>query len=212
MSESSQELDAQDLPPSELLEVAKAKSRKLTPRERRTVIKFVDDAGVKDANGKPVEYTNYELAALLNVDEKTIRIDKRKILKEYTSIITPEDALTFVGEFIKGHDDLMRRAFAGLRQSPDGTLAHQNYLKIISDLHKRRVAMLQEIGAIPKELGNLNVNQELWEAYVLDDKKGNATSGVKRVAIPTSVLSDGDDEEPPVDGEVFEATIEGDQQ
>lgn len=209
MSELNSDQDKVDSQPSELLEIAKTKTRKLTPRERRSLISFIDEAGVKDASGHPVEYTNYELAALLDVDEKTIRLDKRRILKEYASIITPEDAMSFVAEFVKGHDDLLRRAYAGLRQSPEGTLAHQNYLKILSDLSKRRVTMLQEIGAIPKELGNLNVNQELWEAYVLDDKKGNATSGVRRVAIPTSVLS-GEDEEEPVDGEVFEATVEGD--
>jgi hypothetical protein len=188
---------------SELFEIANTGTRKLTPRERRRVIQFCDDHGVEDQSGKPKDFSNYELAKIFSVDEKIIRNDKKKLLKNYTSAITPEDAMSYVGEFVQGHDRLMRHAFRGLKASPEGTLSHQNYIKILSDLHKRKVGMLQEIGALPKELGHLNVSEEHWEAYIQDDGAGNATSGVR--VLETKQLKAADDDD---DDEVFEAVIE----
>ena len=194
------EQESQEISVAELLDIARTKTRKLIARERRQVIEYIDEAGYKDSAGQDAELTNYELADLFGVDEKIIRMDKRKIMREYTGLITPQESMVFVGSFLKAHDDLIRRAVKGLSASPLGTLAHQNYLKIISDLLKRRITILQEIGAIPKELGNLNVTHEEWQAYVTDDGQGNATSGVRRIALPE-----------PADVETFEADLIEDQ-
>lgn len=200
-----------ETPVAELLDIAQNKTRRLTPRERRSVIRYVEEHGVKDAaTGVSKPLSNYQLADLFSVDEKIIRIDKRKLLKDYTKLITPEDAMVYVGTFMQGHDDLLRRAIKALDDMPHGTLAHAKYLQITSDLHKRRVQMLQEIGALPKELGNLNVNEELWEAVIQDDGNGNATTGVRRVPANALPLEKEDNDlAQPDDDEVMEAEIVG---
>jgi hypothetical protein len=159
--------DTPEISVSELLEIAKRKSRKVKPDERRRVIRLLEESW--STAGYPQEPSNYELADLFDVDESIIRRDKRKIEKEYTSVITPDDAMSFVGWYCKGIDALIRDARAGMLASPLGSLGHQNYIKILADLRKRKIEMLQEIGAIPKELGTLNTTEETWEAYVLPD-------------------------------------------
>ena len=201
----------QSTPVSELFEIAQSKTRKLTPQERREVITYLEEAGARDKSGVSKPLSNYQLAELFDVDVKVIRVDKKKILKEYTSAITPDEAMVFVGTFMQGHDDLLRRTVKALNEIPHGTLTHAKYLQLASDLHKRRVQMLQEIGALPKELGNLNVNEELWEAYISDDGQGNATSGVRRVPVNALPLKTEDNDlAQPDDDEVMEAEIEGD--
>jgi hypothetical protein len=142
--------------------LAKAKvGTKLTPVERRKVIRFLDEGG-----DERKEYSNRELAKLFSVDEAVIRKDKKKILALYTRAITPDHAMLYVGDYLKAHDDLIRKAEDGLRKANPGTMAHQTYLKILSDLKERQKKMLQEIGALPKHLGQLNVTEEHWVATV----------------------------------------------
>jgi hypothetical protein len=138
----------------------------LTPRERREAVAYLDDHGFGDDNR---DLSNYELADLFDVSEKIIREDKKRILAEYTSVISPAEALSYVGQYLRSHDGLIVRAKHGLAKSKPGTQAHQHYLRLISDLEAKRIQILQEIGAVPKELGRLNVTEERWVATVSND-------------------------------------------
>lgn len=138
-----------------------AKSRKLTAAERRLVLAHLEELGTSQSN--------YQLAALFGVDEKVIRKDRKELLQEYTKTISPEHALSFVASYLKSHDDLIRKTKFGLEKCLPGTLGHQNYLRLLSDLESKRMKLLQEIGAVPKELGHLNVSEERWVAVVSTD-------------------------------------------
>jgi hypothetical protein len=43
------------------------------------------------------------------------------------------------------------------------------FLRLLSDLRKRHIALLQEVSVVPKELGNLNITEEIWTAEVSRD-------------------------------------------
>lgn len=159
--------------PEELLAIVeddvRKRQRELTPKERRVVIEYLESNGWKSpATAKDYD-SNYRLADLFFVSEATIRVDKKSILKAYTKDITPAQALTFVGEYMRSHDHLIRRAERGLNATVAGSLGEQNYLRLISDLRAKWMKLLQEIGAVPKELGRLNVTEEHWVAEVSDD-------------------------------------------
>jgi hypothetical protein len=109
---------------------------------------------------------NYKLASLFTVDEKVIRTDRKKIVTRFAGTITPDRAMLYVGHYMKDHDKLIRQAEAGLRTAKPGSIAHQQYVRLISDLHTKKVKLLQETGVMPKELGHLNVSEEVWEATV----------------------------------------------
>lgn len=149
----------------QLLAIAKAKTRKLTSAERRVVLAYLEEVG-DDVHGYS---TNYKLADLFEVDEKVIRSDKKRLLQEYAQHITPEHAMGFVAAYLRAHDELLRRTRQGLSKAVPGSLGHQNYLRLLSDLETKRMKMLQDIGAVPKELGHMQISEERWVATVSDD-------------------------------------------
>jgi hypothetical protein len=149
----------------QLLTLAQTRARKLTIGERRTVIAYLEDTGEDH-----VSYSsNYKLAELFGVDEKVIRDDKKKLLQEYAQHITPEYAMGFVAAYLRAHDDLLRRTRHGLSKAVPGSLGHQNYLRLLSDLETKRMKLLQEIGAVPRELGHMQISEERWIATVSED-------------------------------------------
>lgn len=113
--------------------------------------------------------SNYQLAELFQCDEKIIRIDKKKLLKALASSITPENAMGFVARYIQEHDDLIAKAKKGLDKTTAGGSSHRAYLALLSELALKRLKALQEIGVVRKELGNLNVSKEVWQASVDED-------------------------------------------
>lgn len=147
--------------PTGLWEAAKAGTKKLTAAERRLVLAYLEEEGQV--------LSNYQLADVFQVDEKVIRKDRKELLREYTATITPEYALGFVASYLKSHDDLIRKTKIGLEKCQPGTLGHQNYVRLLSDLETKRMKLLQEIGAVPKELGHLNVSEERWVAVVSEE-------------------------------------------
>jgi hypothetical protein len=144
--------------PEQLYEIAKDNKRKLTPRERREVIVWLDESDELPSNR--------ELARVFQCDERLIRLDKQAIMREYAAGVTPDSAMGFVARYLKGHDDLIRYAKLGLDSSAPGGMQHEKYLKLLSDLELRRVKLLQDIGVIPKELGHLSIAEENWVAEV----------------------------------------------
>lgn len=143
------------------LYAAAQKGERLTPKERRSVIAYLDET---DQHA-----SNYELARLFQCDEKAIRRDKERLLRRYASHINPKAAIVYVAKYTKEHDALIRSAKEGLRKQTAGTAAHQQYLRLVSDLEERRIAKLQSIGIVPKELGAQTVSEESWVAEFTDD-------------------------------------------
>lgn len=194
-----QEVQAPQIPktPLELLADAQNKVR-LVSDDRRRVIAYIAEYGYKE-NGKYKDLSNVEMAALFQVDEAVIRRDKKKVLKEQSGSLTPEESMEFVQDFLFEHNALIRRAKEGANHSPLGTLTHIRYIQTLSVLFQQKIKILQETGLLPKELGHMSVTDEQWRAYVLED----GVTGVEKV--PPKELPAANAE--PDDGEIHEAVI-----
>lgn len=184
--------------PLELMTDAQNK-RRLTTEERRSVLAYISEYGFKE-NGKYRDLSNYELADLFQVTEAAIRKDKKKILREHSGELTPEDSMQFVQGFLFEHNALIRKAKEGLNKSPEGSLTHIRYLQVLSDLESRKIKLLQESGLLPKELGHLSVTEEEWHAYVLED----GVTGVTKA--PPKALPAADESDEFVEAEILEQT------
>lgn len=169
--------------PDVLLQVAVSKERRLTAKERRFVLAYLMERKI-DPEAKAYR-SNYQLAALFGVNETTIRNDKAKIFREYSSQITPDRAIAFVTDALKAQDRLIRRAESALVDCQSGSLAEREYIELLDKLEARRFKIVQDIGIVAKELGRLQVAEETWEATVNED----GVTSVSQVAMTPDVVS-----------------------
>jgi hypothetical protein len=154
----------------QLLDHCRHKTRRLSSGERRRVLRyFAQIDQFKGWDGGPVPKKLRELAWLFGCSEPQVSRDRRSILRGIADTLTPDGAAEFVADYIGEIDSLINECEAALVESPRGSLQHQNYVRILADLRERRIAKLQEIGVVPKELGNLNVREEVWQATVAPD-------------------------------------------
>lgn len=171
------------------------KGIKLSQRERRQVITYLDEAGETP--------TNSELAKVFQVDEKVIRRDRSRLLRQYGSQISPTHAIMFVAKYVRNQEQLLKSAKLALSKATQGTLAHQNYLKLCSDLEERILTKLQSIGVVPKELGHMTVTEEKWVAEFAD----NGVASVRPddgASSPLRVLTSGEE---PIDAEIGQDAV-----
>lgn len=141
--------------------------RKLSAPERRRVIAYLDEI--------QEHYSNYQLAAVFGCDEKLIRLDRKRLMRAYANAITPENAMGFVADYIKTHDELIARSRKALDGLTEGGQSHRAYIALISELTQKRLKALQDIGVVERELGHLNVSEEKWVATV--SKEGITSVG-----------------------------------
>ena len=95
--------------------------------------------------------------------------DRQRVLSAAAEQLTPEKAAEFVQAYLSDVDALIRQAQDALIDPticPPGSLAHQNYIRILESLQEKRIAKLQQIGVVRNDLGTLNVREEVWEASV----------------------------------------------
>lgn len=147
--------------PADLYADAQKGTAKLSPQERRLVIAHLEEIGEVPSN--------YELARLLLVDEKVIRRDRLRILRQYASSLTPTQAMSFVAKYVRNQERYLSAARVALSKASSGTLAHQQYIKLCSDVEERIMTKLQSIGIVPKELGHMSISKEEWIAEFADN-------------------------------------------
>jgi hypothetical protein len=179
IEEIQQDDPAPTVTPERLWAIAESKERKLSVDERREVLRWLDEDGRRempdpDDPSKTIvvtirSYSNYRLGEVFQVSEKQIRKDRALIRKMAMDALTPEQGLAFVEGFLREHNALIRRAEDGLEACVPGSQTQVMFLRLLSDLRKRHIALLQEVSVVPKELGNLNITEEIWTAEVSRD-------------------------------------------
>jgi len=160
----------------QLYESVQNQPRKLTARERRRVLVYLDEIG--DLSQK----SNYELARLFQVTEKVIRDDRKKLLATIAADLTADNAISLVAKHAADLHSLIRLAYKGLNAVDPGSIYHRNYLETLAKLEGQYFSTLQEIGIVRKELGHMAVTHEEWEATISED----AIAGVQPVAPKTN--------------------------
>ena len=176
--------------PADLYKSAQ-QGNKLTPTERRSVISYLEETGT--------QASNWELAQLFQVDEKVIRRDRLRLLRQYASQINPKLAMQYVAKYARSHERYLSQAREALSKAQVGTLSHQNYLKLCSDLEQRLLGVMQDVGIVPKELGHMAISKEEWVAEFDDAGVAHVRENDGRAQAP-KLLEEGQ----PIDAEVDE--------
>lgn len=135
--------------------------RKLSAGERRRVLVYLIELGETK--------TVAELSRMFRVNEKTVRGDQRRLLKRAGEALTPDQGAFIVAQHLEDINQLIVRTRTGLGKNDPGTLGERNYIETLAKLFEQRLKVYQESGVVRKELGNLNVAQEVWTATVADD-------------------------------------------
>jgi hypothetical protein len=76
--------------------------------------------------------------------------------------------MNYMAEFVRIQDFLIREAMDGIKTGPKNTGLHQGYMRLLMEANDTKVAKLQSIGVIPKELGRLTTVAEEWTAVISD--------------------------------------------
>lgn len=143
-----------------LLEDAKA-GIKLEVDDRRRVIRYLMVVNP--------ENTNIDLASTFQVSESMIRKDKATIRQEIADDLRKDD----VGLVIADIEFNFRRQLRGLEASKAkchlGSTEYRLHCQAILDIELRKTKMFQDLGYLPKNLGNLTTESYEYAAVLIKD-------------------------------------------
>jgi DNA binding protein with HTH domain len=130
----------------------------LTANERRHALLYVQ--------GQNPQVTQRELAAMFGVSESLIRKDIQKIKGDMQDQAKSTYMDTVVQDLIHEQHNVYEAISASLREAKKGS---KTYLDHLTARHKVRldtIRILQDIGALPKSLGEVSVKKEVFKAEV----------------------------------------------
>lgn len=148
-----------------LLEQAK-KGERLSPKERRHVIAFLMATNA--------EATNVELGQMFGVTERQIRLDKKSIREERSKLIREEDVGLVIADILMDYDRNIRDIERSKRHSKVGTPNFRQHCESAMKMRLDTVRALQDLGWLPKNLGNMTVAKFSYKAVV--EKDGTVVS------------------------------------
>ena len=148
--------------PEDLLKAAEL-GKKLKPKERRLVILWLERSGEID------RFSDAQLAQLFKCKPSSIATYRSLARQTLAQAITAEEAMNYMAEFMRHYDLLIKEAKIGIHDSERGSIAHQQYMRLLKDVASEKIDKLQSIGVIPKELGRLTHMKEEWVAEVSDE-------------------------------------------
>jgi hypothetical protein len=147
--------------PDELFKLAQL-GRKLKPRERLDVLVWLEKSGTIN------EWQENKLAMALGCKLKSLRKQRSEAQRVVASYISPSEAMNYMAEFVRIQDLLIAEATYGVKNAPKNTGYHQGYMRLLMEASGEKIAKLQSIGVIPKELGRLTTVAEEWTAVIVD--------------------------------------------
>ncbi len=135
---------------------------KLKPKERLSVMVWLERTGtINDWQEKP-------LAQVMGCKVGSLRKARAEAQQVVASAISPSEAMNYMAEFVRIHDFLIKEATEAIKAGPRNTGMHQGYMRVLMEASGEKVAKLQSIGVIPKELGRLTTVAEEWTAVIVD--------------------------------------------
>jgi hypothetical protein len=143
-----------------LLEEAR-NGTKLSVEDRRRVVRYLMLVHP--------ENTNQDLAEIFNISEGMIRKDKLIIRQEISEDLRADD----VGLTIADIEFNFRRQLGDLEKSKAkcalGTTEYRLHCQAILDIELKKVQAFQNLGYLPKNLGNLTTQHYEYAAVVIKD-------------------------------------------
>lgn len=148
---------------------------KVTRDERRHALNYIDGM-------YPNQYSNRQLAAIFQVDEGTIRHDRRQIRKQNAENIREDtDVKLIINDLLESRDRALTqiaRAMAAMER--EGRTTNNTYLAFLKagpEMHLKITTALQDMGLLPKTLGTVTVNKRVFKAIV--DQRNGSVSEVR---------------------------------
>jgi hypothetical protein len=133
--------------------------QEVSAEERRHAIVFV--------KGQNPEINHRQLAAMFGVSESMIRKDMSKINQDLSEDLKSTFMDTVVGELINEQHNLYQALQKSLKAAPIGTNTYVAHCQALFKIRKDTIEVLQNIGALPKTLGEVSVKKEVFQAQVL---------------------------------------------
>lgn len=159
----------------------------LTSNERRHALLYVQ--------GQNPNVTQRELAAMFGVSESQIRKDIQKIKSDMQDQAKATYMDTVVQDLIHEQHNVYEAISDSLKVAQKGTRVYLDHLTARHKVRLDTIRILQDIGALPKNLGEVSVKKEVFKAEV--------AQGSNQVVTRPLDLFDGFE-----DGEGLEAAIE----
>lgn len=143
-----------------LLELARGGER-LNTRDRRHCIAFLMAADPS--------HTNVAMGELFQVSERQIRDDKLKLRKERAKLVKEEDVGLVIADLSIAFDNQLRDIETSKRKCKLGSQTYVNHCKEIATLVLKKVQALQELGYLPKNLGQMTTTKFEYKSVVAKD-------------------------------------------
>ena len=187
-----------------LIESAQS-GQKLTAKERRHAVAFLMSTDQSS--------TNTSLADLFQVTERTIRLDKKSIREEKSQLIKEEDVGLVIADILLDYERAIREIEKSAKDSKSGSQVRLNHINSKMDMRLKTVKALQDLGWLPKNLGNMTMDKFEYRAVV--HKDGNVE--VRKVDMFDALvgeapkLTKGDATRAALDAEYCEAEVVNEQ-
>ncbi len=143
-----------------LLEQAK-NGEKLGAPQRRHVLAYL-----MATRPEGVDFTNDALGELFQVTSRTIRVDKNKIRGERAKMVREEDVGLVVADILIDYDRTIRDLEASKNKCKLGTRERRAHNESIMKMRLETVQALQNLGFLPKNLGQMAVQRFEYKANV----------------------------------------------
>jgi hypothetical protein len=144
-----------------LVDIAQNKERKLTTKERRQCVVFL--------MGTDPDMTNTAMAELFDVTEGTIRKDKMDFRRQKAKFIKEDDVGLVIADIALDFERQVRDIERSKAKAKLGSATFLQHCTAAMDLRIKCVKAFQDIGYLPKNLGNMTVSSFDYRTVVTRD-------------------------------------------
>jgi hypothetical protein len=113
------------------------------------------------------ELTNVDAGELFQVTEGTIRLDRKRIREELAEELSTEDIGLVIGDVTFNFRRQLRDLEASKAKCAVGTQEYRQHCMAILKIEFDKVKCFQDLGYLPKNLGNMTVQNYEYAAVVI---------------------------------------------
>lgn len=175
---------------AEQLQRRAEKGESLTTEERRHVIAYL--LGKPNEQGRTA-VTIPEMAKLFNVTERMISVDKAAIRKQVAEELKNDatDVGLIIADLKMAFDKTIRNVEKSAAAASIGGRTYLDHQLALWKLQNEYITRLQDLGILPKELGNMTVEKYEFTASVGLESKGRPLNTIsdKPQTVPAEVVT-----------------------
>lgn len=168
------------IPHAEKLIERAQRGEKLNSRERRHCVEFLE-ATRRDM-------TQTAMADLFKVTERQIRFDKQKNRKDVADRMKEDDPGLVVADIAIAFENQVKDIERSKNKCKLGSRVYLEHCKTLFSIQLQKVKALQDLGILPKNLGNMTMESFAFQAIVT--KAGVQTGPAHLANVPSVEILD----------------------